>query len=1311
MPSAVPAPLSPSARPPDPDHPSPPAPPTVTPNHARLAPPVASTSTVAEPKPPKPRRHVQWNEQPAVRHVRVDEEDEQDEDDSATDDDDDEDEAEAAVRAAFARAMSGRRRSSTASALSAATGRRRGSFSFGALGGGGGSGGADDHDADDPFDSRYRVDDVPISLAGGQEDGALDGVVSPFANQLEVWIDPLERDGLPSLAAMQQHEAAAAAAKKKADEEMALPRATEENGADKAKGLVSQAAKGGFGLWEGLRKRRDSIRRLGGEEAAASGEGEKLSEKSPATALDRVEEGVEDVQQPPLPPGFAGLGGPGILAALMALNQQEAALASSSTLGTPSSTNSALPTPSTSTNNSPQFTPGGFSDPDYDSSDDEVERERFIAALRRKRATKNAFHAASSSFASAGRHAASAAWHAATGSNLRHSSHERGRSFTASSRSASASTLSAVGEERSLSRSRASSPTTSAGALSPVLQPRRPTSTRSTSSTSSIDVAPSSPPQASTSVRPSSAHGSTASIPSLSAHQRSQSSTALSKLVSRVSTPSPPVSPVEPGHYVPHRPDLKSEFTKRVRKLGDRLGLELESERTRPAAARSGAGVFGGLVLGTASLVAPATPAASSLAPLPTRPGYNLSRYSAPDVKPGSPTSPVSHSPTSRTQPSSPGPSPPRSPGQKSFDLSRPAGSRMSLSEMVTEEEELEKEGSPSASAALPPPVPLEQRRREKKAVFSLQLNDLPSVHDDEDESDVQARPSPPSRRPSLSISTTGHAPSSRSNSRTRLNNISPSHTSPSPTSASGTFRFFGPRTPGTASPLREYFGSIPNNPAGTPAQRDHAWVERKMKEDQEREAREREYELKEWRKEKKRRQRKRVKELKRRRVFITAHVAAILERQDFILKLARSFMMFGAPTHRLEAQIQATARVLELPHCTALYLPNLFLVNFGDPATMTSDIKFLKQPSGLDFGKLKTTYWIYNRVIRDKLSVTDASVQLDELMTSPPLYTLWQHVLIGGLTGAWITPSGFGGSFIDCLIVVLLGMLLVLVQVVLARNDMTSSLFEIVVCCINAVIAGALSYTDQFCFYSIAAGSIVLILPGYIFLLAALEVANRSVVSGSVRLTYAALYCLLLGFGLSAGAEIYTMGGREEAQSDYTCAAIREGAPWYRATIPRWWYFLTIPCFLFSIGVTNGQPMLKRDTLAMVVIGCAGFATNFFSGWAFVNQPAITSALGAFVVGVLGNVWSRMTRESAFVVMIVGLFVQLPSGLANGGLISFAQNSTRRTANNFSTAISAAAGLIRTIVGITVGLFAAAALVNLLSRRGRRRGAHLSTF
>jgi hypothetical protein len=103
---------------------------------------------------------------------------------------------------------------------------------------------------------------------------------------------------------------------------------------------------------------------------------------------------------------------------------------------------------------------------------------------------------------------------------------------------------------------------------------------------------------------------------------------------------------------------------------------------------------------------------------------------------------------------------------------------------------------------------------------------------------------------------------------------------------------------------------------------------------------------------------------------------------------LVRPFRRFGAPSHRLEAQMQATARVLEI-NCQVIYIPGVMLISFGDAATHTSEIntsstpcpplssalvvltqfsfppfaQFLKQANGLDLGKLLAAYMVYYNV------------------------------------------------------------------------------------------------------------------------------------------------------------------------------------------------------------------------------------------------------------------------------------------------------------------------------------------------------------
>lgn len=126
------------------------------------------------------------------------------------------------------------------------------------------------------------------------------------------------------------------------------------------------------------------------------------------------------------------------------------------------------------------------------------------------------------------------------------------------------------------------------------------------------------------------------------------------------------------------------------------------------------------------------------------------------------------------------------------------------------------------------------------------------------------------------------------------------------------------------------------------------------------------------------------------------------------------------------------------------------------------------------------------------------------------------------------------------------------------------------------AFISAALASTKKFCFSAIVSGAVVLILPGYIVLCGSLELANRSLISGSllsgrssfnqltnicmttgsVRLVYAILYSLFLGFGLSIGTEVYARTGLKIwGLKDYTCSPLRgDGVPWYRNTIPAWW-------------------------------------------------------------------------------------------------------------------------------------------------------------
>jgi uncharacterized membrane protein YjjP (DUF1212 family) len=154
--------------------------------------------------------------------------------------------------------------------------------------------------------------------------------------------------------------------------------------------------------------------------------------------------------------------------------------------------------------------------------------------------------------------------------------------------------------------------------------------------------------------------------------------------------------------------------------------------------------------------------------------------------------------------------------------------------------------------------------------------------------------------------------------------------------------------------------------------------------------------------------------------------------------------MMFGGPSHRLQSQIQATARVLEID-LACLYLPDVMIISFDDAGTGTSQVKFIRQQSGLDLSKLTDAFQLYWKVIHDEISVGDASNELDDLMKKPQIYPLWMLCIIGGFCSAAICICGFNGSFLDALIAFPMGAFLVGVQMVGSRNELYSYVFECV--------------------------------------------------------------------------------------------------------------------------------------------------------------------------------------------------------------------------------------------------------------------------
>ena len=215
----------------------------------------------------------------------------------------------------------------------------------------------------------------------------------------------------------------------------------------------------------------------------------------------------------------------------------------------------------------------------------------------------------------------------------------------------------------------------------------------------------------------------------------------------------------------------------------------------------------------------------------------------------------------------------------------------------------------------------------------------------------------------------------------------------------------------------------------------------------------------------------------------IKVHVADILKRQQYIIRMCRALMLFGAPTHRLEEYLATTAKILEI-NSQFLYIPGCMIISFDDALTHTAEVKIVRTAQGVNLGKLKDTHEIYKEVLHDVISLDEALARLEEVINAKDRHPVWLTVIMYGLASAAVSVF-FKARLIDMPIILALGCILGLLQLVIAPLSKTySTVFEISATILMSFLArafGSINGGSLFCFSAIAQSAIAMILPGWV--------------------------------------------------------------------------------------------------------------------------------------------------------------------------------------------------------------------------------------
>ncbi|KAJ5138918.1 uncharacterized protein N7515_003766 [Penicillium bovifimosum] len=442
----------------------------------------------------------------------------------------------------------------------------------------------------------------------------------------------------------------------------------------------------------------------------------------------------------------------------------------------------------------------------------------------------------------------------------------------------------------------------------------------------------------------------------------------------------------------------------------------------------------------------------------------------------------------------------------------------------------------------------------------------------------------------------------------------------------------------------------------------------------------------------------KKQKRKRKKKVQLTVHIAALLARQQYIMQLCRALMKYGAPTHRLEEYMVMTSNVLEVK-AQFLYIPGCMFMSFDDPLTHTAEVKIIRVIQGLDLSRLAETHNVYKNVVHDLVGVEQATQDLDQIMQRNPRYNRWLLVFLTGCASVAVGPYSFSARPIDLPIIFMLGCLVGFMQHILAPRSATySNVLEVSAAILTSFLArafGSITHngTRLFCFSAMAQSSIAMILPGFAVLSSSLELQSHQMNAGSIRLVFTIIYSLFLGYGVTVGTTIYGLLDRN-ATLESTCSGLEVWGNEYIQRFP----FVALFC-LFAALINQSKP---KQLPVTIVMGVCGYVTNYFSTKKLgANQVANT--VGAFTIGLLANLYSRLWHGHAAAAIIPGIFTLVPSGLASSGSIisglEYAQavatgNVSNAGATSNSSLTSLGYGMIQTAIGISVGLFISALIV-----------------
>lgn len=365
-----------------------------------------------------------------------------------------------------------------------------------------------------------------------------------------------------------------------------------------------------------------------------------------------------------------------------------------------------------------------------------------------------------------------------------------------------------------------------------------------------------------------------------------------------------------------------------------------------------------------------------------------------------------------------------------------------------------------------------------------------------------------------------------------------------------------------------------------------------------------------------------------------------------FILHLARALHAHGYPAHRLESVLgEVSARLgVEAQFFTT---PTSIFAGFGAQDAQRTHLLRV-EPGEPNLGHLSRLDAIMTDVVDGRITASEGSVRIGQLLQEPARWTRWQTLVAFVLASASVSCF-FGVSVFDALLAGVLGLVAGLCALTASRVTSLAPVLEPftagTVATIAFTVAGVTGGGNA---YQTSLAGLIVLLPGLTFTIGLTELSTRHLASGTARLSGALVTFLGLGFGVALGAKA---GG--------ALAAFAEAQEWVwlvqSPRVPGWTEIIAVVLAPLCFAVLLRAD--RRDVGWIIVAGAAAYLTSRYAGRAMGEE--LGAFLGALVVSAGSNLLALWRRATAMVTQVPGLLILVPGSIGFRSVTSLLGNET----------------------------------------------------